>query len=175
MFDRRLQRAARVRSRFLPARAAVTALLTLVCASFAMAATAADAPLRVVKLRHHDVNHAHRDVDGEYQLLTGFAALRGQRVEWLDVLQPADLSAALNDGSADLALGDLGPQRPETVRGSRGLGAYRYMVYGREQLDARDPLALAGLRVAVSLSSPFTMVRRRTVCSAVWTGALFAR
>jgi len=138
---------------------ALTGLLAVVLGVvlWPSAAVAAEAGvLRVLKLRHQDVNHPHRDTAAEYRLLADFARREGLRIEWLDGVEPAELARRLRRGEADLLIADLAPDVAATSSLAAGLamGSYRHVVFGRGDIEARDPRDLAGLRVAVNLSSP---------------------
>ncbi|MEQ8497670.1 MAG: transporter substrate-binding domain-containing protein [Gammaproteobacteria bacterium] len=134
----------------------VAVLLWATCVSGAPAESGRGDVLRVLKLRHHHVNHPHRDVAGEYRLLADFARDAGVQIEWHDGVEPAELAARLRRGEADLLLADVAPDVAAGAGLEPGLpiGSYRHLVYGRDDLTVRDPRDLAGLRVAVNLSSP---------------------
>ena len=112
--------------------------------------------LRVLKLRHHEAGHPHRDVAGEYSILSAFAAREGRHLRWIDGVQPAQLATALALGEGDIVIADLAPEDVERGQLLPGLavGGYRDAVYGRVELAVHDPLQLAGLRVAISIASP---------------------
>ncbi|MEQ8660797.1 MAG: transporter substrate-binding domain-containing protein, partial [Gammaproteobacteria bacterium] len=132
----------------------VAALLWL--GSGVAASASEDGVLRVLKLRHQDINHPHRDSAGEYRLLADFARSQGLRIEWRDGIEPAELAARLRRGEADVLIADVAPDSAAAAGLEAGLamGSYRHVVYGRGELVADDPRDLAGLRVAVNLSSP---------------------
>jgi membrane-bound lytic murein transglycosylase F len=120
------------------------------------AAQAGEGVLRVLKLRHQETNHPYRDIAGEFRLLTDFARQEGLALEWIDAVQPGELENRLRAGEGDVVLADLspGPEHTRDLLPGLGMGTYREMVYGSQDLDVRDPLGLTGLRVAVSIASP---------------------
>lgn len=134
----------------------LVALFAGVAPNAIITVAAADTPLlRVAKLRYHEANHAHRDVAGEFRLLSAFATRAGMRIKWLDAVQPEALAAQLARGEADLVVADLAPSLTGSgTIPSYSMGAFDTVVVGRAALQATTPLDLAGLRIAVSLASP---------------------
>jgi len=122
----------------------------------ALCAGADDEILRVLKLRHHDANHPHRDTAGEYRLIGDFAQREGLTVEWIDAIGPTELEQKLRRGEGDIVIADLAPETAATadLLPSMALGAFRTLVYGRQDLVVANPLGLAGLKVAATVSSP---------------------
>ena len=112
--------------------------------------------LRVLKLRHHEANHPHRDTAGEFQLLSDFARHHGMTVRWIDAVRPAELRERLQRGEGDVVIADLLPEPTSQDRllSSVSMGSFAYTVYGRRDLNALDPAALAGLRIGITLASP---------------------
>ncbi len=141
-----------------PAGVAARVLLAAVLLWVSGAATAGaeSGVLRVLKLRHHEINHPHRDVAGEFRLLSDFAARNGLRIEWQDGVRADELAARLAQGEADMLVADLPPADEDAAQllPGVGIGAYHHEVFGRRGLVAHNPLQLSGLRVAISLSSP---------------------
>ena len=140
----------------LPATVAVT-LFSLLCFS-THNALASDSvrSLRVLKLKHHELNHPHRDAHGEFRMLADFARREGLMIEWLDAHQPSELHRRLVNGEADILVADLPPSlaRDPRLQASVPMGAFRYHVIGRRDHAAQNPLDLGDYRVAVRLSSP---------------------
>lgn len=122
----------------------------------ASAASAETEVLRVLKLRHHELNHPHRDTAGEFRMLSDFARQEQLELHWIDAIQTSDLSAKLQRGEGDIVIADLGPETaPLTgMLPSISLGTYRNLVYGRSDLAVDNPLDLVGLKVAAPVSSP---------------------
>lgn len=112
--------------------------------------------LRVLKLKHHELNHPHRDAHGEFRMLADFARRHGLRIEWLDAYQPGELHRRLVNGEGDILVADLPPGLASDPRlqASVPMGAFRYHVIGRADNAAKNPLELNGYRIAVRLSSP---------------------
>ena len=132
------------------------ALCALVLGFAALGAGADGDILRVLKLRHHDVNHPHRDTAGEYRLLGDFARREGLDLQWLDAVAPQELEQKLRRGEGDIVIADLAPEAARSAELLPGvaLGIYRDVVYGKQDLVVDSPLDLAGLRVAATVSSP---------------------
>jgi len=119
-------------------------------------ATTAAGELRVLKLRFHEINHPHRDVAGEFRLLSDFARDAGLTIRWLDAVQSLELEQRLARGEGDLMVADRVPHNDTTATTMDGLGMgqFDYVVSGNSESEASDPSQLSGLRVAVSLASP---------------------
>ena len=140
--------------RWLPAVVALAGVGALACATHAAAGE--PATLGVLKLRHHELNHPHRDVAGELRLLTDFARDRGLRLQWIDAVSPGELARRAASGDGDVIIADLPPRAAAEfgLAATRPLGRYEHVVWGRAGLVASDPTGLAGRRVAIQLSSP---------------------
>lgn len=111
--------------------------------------------LRVLKLRHHELNHAHRDTAGEYRLLADFARRYNYQLEWADAVLPASLENELARGHADLILSDATvSETPRGLPAGLPMGRFDYVVYGHTISSAQSPLDFKHMRVAVSLASP---------------------
>ena len=112
--------------------------------------------LRVLKLKHHEINHPHRDTNGEFRMLTDFARRQGMTIMWLDAYQPSELHSRLLKGEGDVVVADLPPSLivDPHLSASVPMGEYRYSVIGRHGIAASHPGELGGYRVAVPLASP---------------------
>ena len=114
------------------------------------------AVLRVLKLKQQEINLPHRDSAGEFAMLADFARRRGMHIQWLEAERPDELYRRLHRGEGDLIATDLPTQAhgdaPLLV--SQSMGAFRYYAFGRKRLEANDPRALRGLRVAINTASP---------------------
>jgi len=123
----------------------------------ASAAPALEIPaLRVLKLRHHEANHPHRDTSGEFRLLSRFARQNGLNLQWIDGIQPSELVARLQRGEGDIVIADVLPDPGDAGKllSSLSMGPFTYAVYGRRDVHALTPHDLAGLRIGINLSSP---------------------
>ncbi len=119
-------------------------------------APAAAGVLRVLAV---STGGAVRDQDSERQtrrMLGDFARALGRRLEWSEVARPDERFERLATGSADIVVG-AGPAdlntRPSIVATSP-VATERYVVVGRRDNRARNPLELAGMSVAMALASP---------------------
>lgn len=113
------------------------------------------ARLRVLVLGEH-ANRAHRRDALEFAILADYAKAHRLEVDWLPVFRPEELYERLVRGDADLAIGEMPPEllgRP-TLASTHPLTTQRYQLIGRAGLEARDPLGLSGMRLAIRLSSP---------------------
>ncbi len=112
--------------------------------------------LRVLKLRYQEINHPHRDAAGESRLLSDFARRNGMTVQWIDAVQPADLRQQLESGDGDIVIADLPPTAPAeaALLPSVSMGAFHYVLIGRDELQVENPSQLTNLKVAISLASP---------------------
>lgn len=112
--------------------------------------------LRVLKLKHHEINHPHRDTSGEFRMLTDFARRQGLAIKWLDAYQPSELHSRLLKGEGDVVVADLPPSlvNDPKLSASVPMGEYRYYAIGRHGITASNPRELDGYRVAVPLASP---------------------
>ncbi|MGR8921606.1 MAG: transglycosylase SLT domain-containing protein [Gammaproteobacteria bacterium] len=140
--------------RCLAAGAVFAGCVVFACTSIADAET--PATLGVLKLRHHEINHPHRDVDGELSLLRGFARDRGLVLRWIDAVSPGELARRAAAGDGDVVIADLPPGAAQRLglAPTRPLGSFEHVVWGGAGLAASDPTDLAGMRVAITLSSP---------------------
>ncbi|MCB1748364.1 MAG: transporter substrate-binding domain-containing protein [Gammaproteobacteria bacterium] len=137
-------------------RARLLCVALLAWASTGVAAATESGVLRVLKLRHQETSLPYRDIAGEFRLLSDFARRQGLALEWIDAVQPGELENRLRAGEGDVVLAELppGPQHTRGLLPGLGMGSYRQVVYGRQDLEVRDPRGLAGLRVAISIASP---------------------
>ena len=123
--------------------------------------------LRVLKLKQQEINLPHRDSAGEFGMLADFARRQGMNIQWIEADRPDELYSLLGRGEGDVIATDLSPtqSRSAGLLPSLSMGSFRYYAFGREELNAADPRALQGLRVAISTASPlwpyFEQLRKR--------------
>ena len=132
------------------------AVVLLACVFVANGIRAQEQTLTVIRLKHHEVNHPHRDTGNELRMLGHFARANGMLIRWLDAHQPADLVASLRAGEADLVAADLPPalSHEAGLISSAAMGFYTYHLIARATTTAANPLELRGMQVGVQLSSP---------------------
>lgn len=112
--------------------------------------------LRVLKLRDHELIHAHRNAALEARMMEDFARSEGYVIDWVEVVQPEELHDGLITGKGDLAIGSLPPElaaESELLR-TEPLDTERHLLVGRSESAIASPLELVGAKVAVPLSSP---------------------
>ena len=145
--------------RVIARRSARNSLLTIVLA--ALCATVAARPsaperdtIRVGKLAFHAAIHPHRNVEVESRMLMDFASAHAIRLEWVESYRLDELAKALANGDVDVSLSPLPASARETSRTLAPIGLERYRVVARYDTSLDSPLAFAGKRVAIKLSSP---------------------
>lgn len=113
-------------------------------------------PLRVVMLRSAQHNYPHRNVGEELNWLSSFARGEGRALTVTTVSRSDELPALLRSGAHDLVVGELPPnlaQSPD-LASSESFHQVRYQLVGPAGSRIKDPLELAGRRIAIRLSSP---------------------
>jgi membrane-bound lytic murein transglycosylase F len=123
----------------------------------AVSTPSAPGVLRVLAVRG---DSAVRDRDGSgqaFQMLKDFALALGRRLEWSEVSRPDQLFETLATGSTDVVVGP-GPDKLEAlpaIAATSPVATERYVVVGRTDNPARNPLELKGMSVAMALASPY--------------------
>jgi membrane-bound lytic murein transglycosylase F len=119
-------------------------------------APASPGPLRVLAVRTDAAAGMHGQ-DAQMRMIADFARALGRNVEWAEVSQPQALYARLAAGSADVVIGpeprDLAAH-PE-IAATAPVATERYVVFGRSDNLAANPLELRGLSAAMPLASPY--------------------
>lgn len=113
-------------------------------------------PLRVLMLRAHSANHAHRDSAFELQSLRRFAADHDRPLIPVHVYRPEELYTALVGGRGDIVIGSLPPGFAERdgVIGTEVLDVEQFVVVGQRGSAVANPLDLRYQRIGVRHSSP---------------------
>lgn len=124
-------------------------------------------PLRVIKFNDHAASNPHRDVAPETKMLHDFADSIGLEIEWVDVYRSSEALQKLVDGDGDLSISAVPIDRANdgSLRASEPIALQRFRVIGRGDETLDSPLDLAGMSLAVKLSSPMWpyLDRLRTV------------
>jgi len=112
--------------------------------------------LRVVRFNDHATSDATRDVALEATMLSDFANSVGLEIEWVDVFRSTEALEKLIDGDGDLSISAIPIEHRDNARllASEPIALQRFRVIGRQDETANSPLGLAGLSLAVKLSSP---------------------
>lgn len=132
------------------------AVVLFACVFVANGVHAPEQTLTVIRLKHHDANHPHRDTGNEVRMLADFAHANDMLTRWLDVHQTADLVASLRAGEANLVAADLPPalSHEAGLISNATMGFYTYHLIARAAATATNPLELRGMQFGVQLSSP---------------------
>lgn len=96
--------------------------------------------------------------DQARRMLEDFARALGRRLEWSTVTRPADALTRILDGRVDVVI-DSNPTQQDSpvaalLTATSPVATERYVVVGRTDNDARNPLELADMSVAMALGSP---------------------
>jgi len=92
------------------------------------------------------------------RMLDDFARALGRRLEWSTAARPADALDRILDGAVDVVVGP-GPNQPDSavaalLTATSPVATERYVVIGRADNAARNPLELTGKSVAMAVGSP---------------------
>lgn len=122
-----------------------------------VAASAAPDALRVLALP--TVGDAQGVGDEQARrMLEDFARALGRRLEWSNAVRPADIRQRILNDAVDVVIAP-GPVPPDARTAARlvatsPVATERYVVVGRTDNRARNPLELARMSVAMALGSP---------------------
>ncbi len=121
----------------------------------ALAPDASNKVLKVLVLGEY-ANLAHRKNALEFSLLSDYARAHGLQIDWLPVFRPEELYERLVRGEGALAVGVLPADivSNPAIASTHPLTTWRYQLIGRKDTQAANPLALAGLKLGIRLSSP---------------------
>lgn len=113
-------------------------------------------PLRVIKLHDYAASNGQRDVVLETKMLLDFAESSGFEIEWLNVFRAEEALQLLLDGDGDLSISavpvdNVGDAR---LRASEPIAVQRFRIVAGNDETLDSPLDLAGMSLAVKLSSP---------------------
>jgi len=111
--------------------------------------------LRVVKF-HDQVPGRGDHPDLEATMIRDFARAAHVDIEWVNVFRSAEALERLVDGDADISISPIPIDHNADMRllSSEPVGLRRYRVIGQQQATIESPLDLAGMSLAVKLSSP---------------------
>lgn len=92
------------------------------------------------------------------RMLEDFARALGRRLEWSTVARPTQALPRILEGSVDVVVG-AGPAQSDSaaaalLTATSPVATERYVVVGRTDNSARNPLELAQMSVAMALGSP---------------------
>lgn len=114
-------------------------------------------PIRVLALPPAGLVDAIGDARSR-RMLDDFSRILGRRVEWLPAVEAAGARQLLAAGSVDIIIGPvpaaLGPVAQDSLVATSAVATQRFVVVGRKNNLARDPLALADMSVAMAAGSP---------------------
>lgn len=95
------------------------------------------------------------DRDEAERMLEDFARVLGRRLEWNRATKPAELLNALREGTTDIVVGatpdDL---EPHLAAATAPVATEHYVVVGRPDNPARNPLELAQMNAVMAAGSP---------------------
>ncbi len=91
------------------------------------------------------------------RMLEDFARALGRRLEWSTVARPAEALDRILDGAVDVVVGP-GPAQPDSpaaalLTATSPVATERYVVVGRTDNTARNPLELTAMSVAMAIGS----------------------
>ena len=113
-------------------------------------------PLRVLAVRTDAAAGTHGQ-DAQLRMIADFARALGRDVEWAEVSQPQDLYERLASRRADVVIGPDPAElaaHPE-IAATAPVATERYVVVGRTDNTAANPLELRGMSAAMALASPY--------------------
>ena len=112
--------------------------------------------LRVIKFNDTAPGNAHREVSLETKMLRDFADSVNLEIEWVDAFRSAEVLQKLLDGDGDLSIGaiPIDHRHDARLRASESIALRRFRVVGRVGETLENPLELAGMSLAVTISSP---------------------
>jgi len=111
--------------------------------------------LRVVKFNDYGLDRQSGEPVA-VTMLQDFAQDAGYEVQWVNVFRSAEALENLLEGTADLSIGavPIDHQNDDRLRASEAIALKRFRVIGQQQQEIDSPLGLAGMSLAVKLSSP---------------------
>ena len=123
--------------------------------------------LRVIKFKDATYNAVGAAVPLEIRMLEDFAETANLDIEWVDVFRSSEALSKLYTGEGDLSVGAVPIDRTSDANllASAPIGLHHFRVVGRYSEVIESPLELAGMSLAVKLSSPMWsyLDRLRTV------------
>ena len=147
--------------------------VSLWCASYALAADGDPPPrfaalpltfpeqpphrtLRVIRFNDYAARYGHRDAALEVTMLRDFAESIEREIEWVDVFRAAEALQKLVDGDGDLSISAIPIDHASdaNLRASEPIARQCFRVIGLNSETLDSPLGLAGMSLAVKLSSP---------------------
>lgn len=121
----------------------------------APATAPAPATLRVFVLPASDEGRNAERGRQARRMLADFARADGRRLVWTRVTQEADLIKGLHEGTADVVVGAADAVRDDALAAATvPVASERYVVVGRPDNQARNPLELARMQGAMAQGAP---------------------